>query len=231
MKYPFAGATLLLILLVPLGVRAEQNTLSPEEATAGWRLLFDGATTTGWRNYRKDDLSDGWQAVDGTLARVGRGGDIVTVDQFADFELSLEWRLEEGGNSGVFIRGSEENRFIFMSAPEMQILDDDNHRDGQSPLTSAGSNYGLHPAPRGIVRPVGEWNQIRLLVEGDNVTQWMNGQLIVGYALGSDDWLRRVKQSKFAAWPDYGTLKTGHIGLQDHGDPVAFRNIKIRTIH
>ena len=209
---------------------AEHNRLTAEEVGAGWQLLFDGETTTGWRNYRSDGISDGWQVVDGTLARVGRAGDIVTVDEYTDFELTLEWRVEEGGNSGIFYRANEDNDYIFMSAPEMQILDDPNHRDGKSQLTSAGSNYGLHPAPRGVVKPAGEWNYVRLLVEGPNVTQWMNGGLIVGYALGSPDWQARVGNSKFKAWPDYGTMASGYIGLQDHGDPVAFRNIKIRII-
>jgi hypothetical protein len=207
------------------------NTLSTEEAAAGWVLLFDGETTEGWRNYRADDLSDGWQAVDGTLSRVGQGGDIVTIEEYEDFELTLEWRVEEGGNSGIFFRANEDNRFIFMSAPEMQVLDDAVHRDGRSPLTSAGSNYGLHPAPRGIVHPAGEWNHVRLVVEGPNVTQWLNGQLIVGYALGSPDWLARVADSKFADWPDYGRESSGHIGLQDHGDPVSFRNIKLKRLN
>lgn len=214
-----------------LAANADHNTLTDAEQAQGWQLLFDGETASGWRSYRKASLSDGWQAVDGTLARVSDGaGDIVTLDQYGSFELMVEWRVEAGGNSGIFFRASENNRYIFMSAPEVQVLDDDGHRDGKSPLTSAGSNYGLHPAPRGIVKPAGEWNHVRLLVEGSRVSQWLNGEHVVTYELGSEDWKARVAASKFAAWPEYGTLDRGHIGLQDHGDPVAFRNIKIRRI-
>jgi hypothetical protein len=208
----------------------EHNTLTAEEQAAGWQLLFDGETTSSWRNYQAEELSAGWQAVDGTLARISAAGDIVTLDQFEDFELQLEARILEGGNSGVFIRAGESEPYIFMSAPEIQILDDARHRDGKSPLTSAGSNYGLHPAPRGVANPAGEWNHIRVRVTGESVTQWLNGVEIADYELGSEDWQARVDASKFSAWPIYGTLARGHIGLQDHGDPVAFRNIKIRRL-
>lgn len=217
-------------LLLPLGAMADHNQLTEAEREAGWQLLFDGVSTEGWRTYQAETLADGWQVVDGTLARVGRAGDIVTTRTFGDFELVLEWRVEAGGNSGLFFRGDESEPYLFMTAPEVQILDDAGHRDGRSPLTSAGSNYGLHPAPRGIVRPAGEWNRVRLLVEGDRVTQWLNDVEIVSYELGSPDWLERVANSKFSAWPKYGTLREGLIGLQDHGDPVAFRNVKIRPI-
>ncbi|MEJ2087526.1 MAG: DUF1080 domain-containing protein [Gammaproteobacteria bacterium] len=219
------------LLLCAVEVNAAHNTLTAMEQTDGWQLLFDGKTTAGWRNYQKNTISDGWQAVNGTLARVADGaGDIVTLDEYGDFELVVDWRVEEGGNSGIFFRASENNPYIFMSAPEVQVLDDQRHRDGRDPLTSAGSNYGLHPAPRGVVRPAGEWNHVRLLVDGDRVSQWLNDELVVTYELGSEDWQARVKASKFAAWPEYGTLRKGYIGLQDHGDPVAFRNIKIRPI-
>ncbi|MEX0893433.1 MAG: DUF1080 domain-containing protein, partial [Gemmatimonadota bacterium] len=100
----------------------------------------------------------------------------------------------------------------------------------RSQLTSAGANYGLHPAPRGVVRPVGQWNTIRLLVEGPRVRHWLNGQLMADYEIGSEDWQRRVAESKFAAWPDYGLAPRGHIGLQEHGSWVAFRNIKLREL-
>ncbi len=207
---------------------AQMNILSEKEAAAGWQLLFDGESTAGWRNYQAATISDGWQVVDGTLARVDRAGDLVTVAEYGDFELQLEWRVETGGNSGVFIRAGEDDPYIFMSAPEVQMLDDANHRDGQSPMTSAGSNYALHPVQRGIVLAAGNWNHVRVLVDGNLVVQWLNGQEVVRYELGSADWRQRVQNSKFAAWPNYGTLQRGHIGLQDHGDPVAFRNIKIR---
>jgi hypothetical protein len=204
------------------------NTLTAEEKAAGWTLLFDGRTTDGWRGYMQQELPGGWQAVDGALTRVERGGDIITTRTFRDFELSLEWRLLEGGNSGVFIRAVEGPALIYHGAPEIQILDDARHRDGRSPLTSAGANYGLHGAPRGVVKPAGEWNHFRIVVRGNHVEQWMNGQKVVEYELGSPEWRALVGASKFAEWPEYGQAEEGHIGLQEHGSFVAFRNIKVR---
>jgi Domain of Unknown Function (DUF1080) len=237
LRYALAAALAALAACTANGAHAQNvqttqamNTLTAEERAAGWRLLFDGSTTAGWRGYMREDLPAGWQAVDGALTRVGRGGDIVTTETFRDFELQLEWKTVEGGNSGVFIRAVEGAEAIYHAAPEIQILDDDRHRDGQSPLTSSGANYALHAAPRGVVKPVGAWNHFRIIVRGSHVEQWMNGQKVVEYELGSDDWKQRVAASKFAAWPAYGTAREGHIGLQDHGSWVAFRNMKIRTL-
>ena len=195
-----------------------------------WRTLFDGTSTTGWRRYGSDKPVKGWQAIGGELVRVSRAGDLITEQQYSDFELQLEWKVEPGGNSGIFFRADESERYIFLTAPEMQILDDAKHKDGKHTLTSAGANYALHPAPRGVVNAAGEWNHARLKVVGNQVTHWLNHQQIVSYTLGSEDWQRRVANSKFAKWPKYGTLKRGHIGLQDHGDRVAFRNIQIRDL-
>lgn len=206
------------------------NTLTAEERSQGWRLLFDGETTAGWRGFRGPDMPDGWQVVDGTLTRVAAGGDIITMDQFGDFELMLEWQLEPGGNSGIFIRATEDVERIYESAPEMQVLDDERHADGGSPLTSAGANYGLHAAPRGIVRPAGSWNQVRIVARGAHIEHWLNGVKVVEYELWTPDWEARVKDSKFVEWPQYGRATRGHIGLQDHGDRVAYRNIKIREL-
>jgi len=206
------------------------NTLTEEERSAGWRLLFDGSTTEGWRGYMKDSMPAGWTAVDGTLARTAEGGDIITTETFADFELSFDFRVEQGGNSGLFYRAIEGPAFIYEGAPEYQVLDDEAHQDGASELTSTGSNYALHPAPRGVVKPAGEWNTGRVVVNGNHAEHWLNGSKIVEYELESDDWKQRVADSKFSAWPEYGKAKEGHIGLQDHGDPVWYRNIKIREI-
>ena len=226
------SAAILLLLPAPslAGQSLPPNTLTEPEVEAGWMLLFDGESLDGWRMYDSGDAMRGWTAVDGALHRSGRGGDIITGREFSDFELVLEWRLEEGGNSGVFYLADTGSERIFMSAPEMQILDDDRHPDGRSPVTSAGANYGLHPAPRGVVKPVGEWNHIRIRVEDGQVEHWMNGVHIVDYELGSESWQEKVANSKFAQWPEYGTARTGHIGLQDHGNPVWFRNIKIREL-
>ena len=209
---------------------AAPNTLTPAERAAGWELLFDGETLAGWTGYNGPEALEGWGVVDGMLARTGPGGDIVTEREFTDFELSLEWRLEEGGNSGVFYRAALGEEWMYHSAPEMQVLDDDRHPDGQSPLTSAGANYGLDPAPRGVVRPVGEWNQVRIVVRGTHVEQWLNGTKVVEYELGSPEWEAKVAASKFSQWPAYGRATTGRIGLQDHGDPVWYRSIKIREV-
>ena len=206
------------------------NALTSAEKAAGWRLLFDGHTTNGWRGYMREGMPEGWQAVDGALTRVGRAGDIITTESYGNFELSLEWKVGPGGNSGVFYRAMEGPDAIYMVAPEMQVLDDAGHPDGRSPLTSAGSNYGLHPAERGVVRPAGEWNEARIIVDGDHVEHWLNGVKMVDYELGSPDWAELVANSKFVEWPEYGTATEGHVGLQDHGDWAAFRNIKIRPL-
>jgi hypothetical protein len=210
--------------------QAAPNTLTERERQEGWRLLFDGSSTNGWRGYKQQGMPAGWEARDGALTRVDRTTDIVTTEQFRNFDLVLEWRTVAGGNSGIFFRAIEGEGAIYEYAPEVQVLDDAGHPDGQSELTSAGSNFALHPAARGVARPAGEWNAVRLLVEGDRVRQWLNGQLVVDYEIGSDDWKRRVAASKFAAWPQYGLAPLGHIGLQEHQSEVAFRNIKIRVL-
>lgn len=206
------------------------NDLTDRERQAGWRLLFDGRTTDGWRGYGRADMPDGWRVENGLLVRAARGGDIITVEEFEDFELALDWRVGPAGNSGVFYRVVETDDPIYYSAPELQILDDAGHADGAAPSTSAGANYGLHAAPRGVVRPAGEWNSVRLVVDGNHVEHWLNGEKVVEYELHGDDWKQRVAASKFAAWPAYGQAPRGHIGLQDHGDRVEFRNIKVRVL-
>jgi hypothetical protein len=207
-----------------------QNTLTDAERDAGWRLLFNGESLDGWRSYYSLELPDGWRAEHGTLHRFSGGGDIVTTDAFANFELSLDWRVADGGNSGIFYLAALGSDNIFMSAPEMQVLDDAGHHDGQDPLTSAGSNYGLYPAPRGVVNPAGEWNHAVIVIETGRVEHWLNGVKMLEYVLGSEEWTDLVKASKFNDWPEYGLARSGHIGLQDHGDPVWYRNIKLRVI-
>ena len=200
-------------------------------AQDAWRPLFDGTTTAAWRGYRRDALPEGWQGVDGALARVARGGDIVTVEQFENFELRFEWQVEEGGNSGVFFGVTEEvDAPVWHSGPEFQILHNADHRDGRAPITAAGSNYAVHPPAADVTRPVGEWNTSRLIVDRGRVEHWMNGMHLLTYQLGDADWQARVAASKFAPLPRYGRVPRGHVAIQDHGDPVRFRNILIREI-
>jgi hypothetical protein len=210
--------------------QAAPNTLTPAEQAAGWRLLFDGRTPAGWRAYDADSMPSGWQVVDGALTRVGRAGDIITRETFRNFELVVDWMVAPRGNSGIFYRAALGSPAIYWSAPEFQVLDDAGHPDGRTLLTSAGSVYGLYPAIPGVVKPAGDWNTARILVDGTHVEHWLNGTRIASYELGSEEWKRRVADSKFAAWPEYGKAPAGHIGLQDHGDRVAFRNIKIRVL-
>jgi hypothetical protein len=207
------------------------NTLSTAEMQDGWKALFDGTTTAGWRNYRKTTISPGWTVENGALVRSGKdAGDIITADQYRNFDLVLDWKVAEGGNSGVFYRATQDGDYIWQSAPEMQVLDDAKHSDGKSPLTSAGSNFALYEAPRGAVRPAGEWNTARLLVNGNHVEHWLNGTKLLEYELGSDEWKQRVAGSKFRTMPLYGKAAEGYIGLQDHGDRVEFRNIRIKVL-
>lgn len=207
-----------------------QNVLTEVEQQAGWRLLFDGQTPRGWRGYKKDRFPDGWQVRDGCLVRVGPGGDICTEEEFDNFELQLEWRISAGGNSGIFFRVDESVGWPWETGPEMQVLDDAEHADGRNPKTSAGSNYALHAPVRDVTEPVGLFNRVRLVVNGPHVDHWLNGVKVVEYELGNPEWEQLVADSKFKNMPRFGRVARGRIVLQDHGDRVWYRNIKVRPL-
>jgi len=210
----------------------EPNTLTEEEKAQGWRLLFDGKATEGWIGFRKDHVPDGWQAQDGCLVRVEKAGDIVTEAMFDNFELALEWKISEAGNSGIFFRVTDKHDTVWQTGHEMQIIDNDRHPDGRNPMTMVNSCYALYPPKddKDYCVPVGEWNQVRILADGGHVEYWCNGEKVVEYDIGSEDWTRRVGDSKFAEFEGFGVKPRGRIALQDHGDRVAFRNIKIRPL-
>jgi hypothetical protein len=196
-----------------------------------WRPLFDGKSTAGWRAYRAKQVPSGWKVVDGTLVKEGVTGDLISQEQFGDFELHVEWRITRGGNAGIFYRASEEYDHVYWSGPEYQLLDDDNHRDGKSRLTSTGAAYGLYDSPAGSLKPAGEWNETRILAKGGHVEHWLNGKKLLEYELWSPDWEAKVKASKFGAWPSYGRAKQGHLALQgDHEGTLTIRVLRIREL-
>lgn len=211
---------------------APHNTLSAEEKAQGFELLFDGTSLSNFKNFRKDTLSTAWQVVDGTMVLNGSGGDLVTKDTYDNFELRYDWRISPGGNSGVFFHVSEDPKYNFpwLTGPEMQVLDNTSHVDGKNPLTSAGSNYALVAPTKDVTLPTGAFNSARLIVNGSNVQHWLNGVKVVEYTLNSPEWKALVAKSKFNEMPDYAKYSSGVIGFQDHGDPVQYRNIKIRRI-
>ncbi len=239
-KRPWSTEAWYTLLAIPADKRAEitdppvappQNFLTLAEREAGWRLLFDGESTKGWRGYGKEEFPErGWTVRDGCLAHTRRGGDIITQETFGDFELTLEWRISPRGNSGIFYRVDESVGPPWETGPEMQVLDNAEHPDGRNVLTSAGSNYGLYAPIRDIAQPVGFFNEARIVARGALIEHWLNGVKIVEYELGTDDWAERVANSKFKVWPEYGQRRDGHIVLQDHGDKVWYRNIKIRRL-
>ena len=204
---------------------------SQAATSGGWRPLFDGKTTNGWRGYRAEAMPTGWSVVDGMLTKRDPVEDIMTREQFSDFELELDWRLGTGGNAGIFYRVTEEYERPYWTGPEYQLLDDANHADGKSRLTSAGAAYGLYPAPAGVVKPGGEWNTTRILVRGGHVEHWLNGTRLLEYELWSPEWEAKVKASKFGEWANYGRAKSGFIAIQgDHTGELSLRNIRIREL-
>ena len=157
------------------------------------------------------------------------GGDIMTKEKFSDFDLTFEWKVSEGGNSGVMYRVTTGDNAPYLSGPEYQILDDKKHKDGKNYLTSAGSLYGLYNEKERKLEPVGSWNNSRIVQKGNMIEHWLNGQKIVTAEIGSDDWKERVAGSKFKDWKKFGASASGHIAFQDHGDKFWLRNIKIKS--
>jgi len=213
------------------------NTLSPEEKKAGFKLLFDGKSTDGWRSYKKDSISPGWKIVDGALAKAESGaGDIVTKDQYGAFELLIDYRISPSGNSGIMFHVQEDQATPWMTGPEIQVQD---NKAGHDPQLS-GWLYQLYQPPTDpktgkpvdATKPAGEWNSMRILLAppGQKSSIHLNGVKYAEFVKGSDDWNQRVAKSKFGSMPNFGKPTRGYISLQDHGDEVAFRNIKIRVI-
>jgi hypothetical protein len=200
-------------------------------STAAWHTLFDGELLDTFRGWNSPGMPQGWRVLDGNLVKEGAVDDLVTREQFGNFELELEWKIGKAGNSGVFYRGTREYDHIYWSAPEYQLLDDANANDGRSRLTAAAAAYALYGPPAGVVKPFGEWNTTRIVVKGDHVEHWLNGRKVVEYELGSPDWKAKVAASKFSKYPNYGLAKSGYIGIQgDHPGSLALRHIRIREL-
>ena len=196
-----------------------------------WTVLFDGKTVKGLRGYKQSGFPDSWEVVDGTLKTVpGHGVDLISEEVYKNFELELEWKVPKGGNSGIFYFATEEGNYIWQSAPEMQVVDDEKHTDGKNTLTSAGALYALIAPSANVVKPVGEFNQVRIKVKNNHVEHWLNGTKIVEYVYGSDMMLDLVAKSKFNKMPLFAKASEGHIGLQgDHG-LIWYKNIRIRRL-
>jgi hypothetical protein len=194
-----------------------------------WQVLFDGTSTSNFRGYKETALPAGWTVVDGALQKTRPVNDIISVGEYADFELEIDWKIGTAGNSGIFYRGTEEFEKIYWSAPEYQLLDDIKAADNKTRLTCAGAAYGLYPSPEGHLKPVGEWNTTRIVARGAHVEHWLNGFKLLEYELWSPEWEAKVKASKFTAWPGYGRSKQGRIAIQgDHLGLLALKNIRIR---
>jgi hypothetical protein len=210
------------------------NALTASEQSNGWKLLFDGKSTAGWRAYRSKGIPDVWKVKDGVLfcsPKNGKeGNDIVTEGEYANFELAFEWKVTSGANSGVMYRVSETEAEPYYTGPEYQILDNTKHPDGRKPKTTAASCYALYAPTEDKTKPVGEWNQSRIVVAGNHVEHWLNGTKVVEYDFNSPDWNKRVAASKFRVFPKFGKEASGRIDLQFHGDEVWYRSIRIRTL-
>jgi hypothetical protein len=231
---------LVFVMLAAAPALSQDNRLTDAEKKAGWRLLFDGKTTDGWRGYKMDKMPPGWKVIDGALVRVtggaggkgaGGGDDIITVEPFDDFELRLEWKIvDRAGNSGIILRASEDDVTSWHTGPEMQILDNAAY-PGRDVRQLAGACYDLCAPAKDASRPRGEWNEVRIVADGPHVEHWLNGVKLLEYELGSDDWNQRVAKSKFKNMQHFKQPPAkGYICLQDHTARIEFRNIKIRPL-
>lgn len=212
------------------------NSLSPEEVAKGWQLMFNGTDLSGWHNFNRDDIGNKWTVEDGTLyfdpERDGRGGDIVFDQEFENYELRLEWKISPCGNSGIMFNVQEEEQFNtpWQTGPEMQILDNTCHPDAKIETHRAGDLYDLIECKKETVKPAGSWNKVRIRLKNGKLNFWLNGTKVVSTEMWTREWDQMVAKSKFRDMPGFGKYKKGKIALQDHGNPVWFRNIKIKEL-
>ena len=219
------------------------NVLTEAEKAAGWKLLFDGKTMNGWRNFKKQTIGSGWVIDDNAIHlnakknpdghwQAADGGDIITDGEYENYELRLDWKIGACGNSGIIYNVVEDEKYdyVWQTGPEMQVLDNTCHPDAMYPKHRAGDLYDMIECEYETVKPAGEWNQARLIINNGHVEQWLNGHKLVEFQMFDDNWTQMIANSKFKDMPDFGKARKGHISLQDHGDRVWFRNIKIREL-
>lgn len=210
--------------------KTADNQLSKEEQKAGWQLLFNGQDMSHWRNFKSDTLSSKWTIDDGAMLLTKGGGDILTKKSYENFDLKLDWKISEVGNSGIFVLADELGKYIYSHAPEIQIIDNERHSDTKIDSHLSGSIYDLLTAPTSAHKPAMQWNTVRIKMLNNHLQVWQNGVSTASIVVGSSTWNTLVKNSKFATWPNFATAKQGRIGLQDHGDKVWFKNIKIKEL-
>ncbi len=247
MREVILAICLFVVLLFPVAATAQdegaqrpsealsvQNTLTDAQKEAGWKLLFDGKTTQGWRGFKQKGMpAQGWVVEDGCLRVVasGKGGDVMTVGQYGEFDLSLDFKVSKGANSGIMFLVSEHEKSTWRTGPEYQILDDVGHKLAPGNEHSVGALYGLcKPPAHKPVKPAGEWNRARIIIRDRMLQHWLNGVLLVECDLDGEDWEGRVERSKFKPYPLFGRNLKGHLALQDHGHDIWFRNIRIRDL-
>ena len=216
---------------------AQHNSLTEKEKQDGWQLLFDGKSTTGWHKYGGDATGAAWKVQDSSLffdASVkDGGGDIVTDEEYDNFHLKLEWKVDLGANSGIILFIHEDKtkyRFPWETGPEMQVLDNERHPDAKIVKHRAGDLYDLISCSQETVRPALEWNQVEIKSLNGKLDFYLNGVNVVSTTLWDDAWRQMVAKSKFRGMKDFATYKKGRLGLQDHGDKVWFRNIRIKKL-
>lgn len=227
---------LLLAMAVPAFSAPTPNTLTPEEKKENFKLLFDGKSLKGWRTYKEKEPKDQWKVEDGAITLTsGGGGDLVTDDEYADFDFRCEWKIADQGNSGIMWHSTEEHQYPWMSGPEYQILDSfdkPGHKYAHETKKGniAGGFYDIYPAKVEWSKPVGEWNETRIVIKGSKVTLYLNGNVTADVDTTTDEFKAALDKSKFKGWEFFNKAKKGRIVFQDHGDKVAFRSIRIKKL-
>ena len=227
-------------LVAPGQSPAKLNSLSSEEQSNGWKLLFDGTTKNGWHVFNNKTDGSAWKVADGMLyldpkakgPKGEGGGDIISEEEFENFHLMLEWKLDSAGNSGVIIQAQEDPkyRYAWVTGPEIQIIDNDRHADAKNKKHRAGDLYDLVAAVPETVRAIGQWNLMEIKSKDGRLDIFLNGTKVVSTTQWDDNWSELVSESKFKSMADFGKFRKGKISLQDHGNGVYFRNIKIQRL-
>jgi hypothetical protein len=196
-------------------------------------MLFDGSGLSHWRGFQRSDVPSAWSVKDGAITldpTKADATDLVTREEYGDFDLELEWKIAPGGNSGIIYRSTEDEQYPWLTGPEMQVLDNEKAEDNKLPSHLAGALYDLVPVSASVAHPAGQWNRARIRVQGDHIQQWLNGMKTADVVIGSPEWKQLLAKSKFIEMPAFATRPRGHIVLQNHGAVVSFRNVRVKRL-